>query len=280
MRTIDPQEGGPGACPKRRWVMSTLADDEAMNLDGSIPQGLGFHLSRCKSCKVLADQVQSVVGLLRGLSEAEPGERLIYRANQQTEAALAAGAPLTGRVVIPEAVDLTLSPGAASRRFPIARFAAAAVIVLVVGVYALLATSGPLNPGESPSKRLALHPVLPIDEPTQARGAVDVVGQQTEVTSAPVGGIDDPSAGDPAKLPVGNLADAVVRGGGVDEPVQDRPTACHHRTRMEAAMCDNPHSVHTAIVLPKRAQQALRFNGRAFDKAPRPASNGSRPGGR
>ena len=63
-------------CSKRLWVMTALSDDELLGEEGSLPQGLRFHVSQCESCRVLAESLLSVSQGLGELSVVEPPDEL------------------------------------------------------------------------------------------------------------------------------------------------------------------------------------------------------------
>jgi hypothetical protein len=130
---MDAEEANP--CPKRVWVLTTLADDEALGADGSLPPGLQFHLSRCPLCRSEADRLKSVSNALHELSTIEPPVALLERADKQLAVALAHGAVLSGRVTIPDndGADFDAPQVRATALWFIGRFAAAAVLLFAVG---------------------------------------------------------------------------------------------------------------------------------------------------
>lgn len=123
------------ACPKRTWVASILADDESMPLDGTLPQGLRFHLSQCADCRAFADRLSAVTGGLGDLSAETPPASLTARATEQAVAALAAGGALSGRTTIRDYIEPTMAAGSvwAWQRFT--AYAAAAVILISVTLF-------------------------------------------------------------------------------------------------------------------------------------------------
>ena len=94
----DIQTEDQAGCPKRLWVMLTLSDDELVVEEESLPKGLRFHLSRCSSCRALADRLMAVSTGLRDLAQLEPAEEVAIAANGQLRQALQEGATLTGDV--------------------------------------------------------------------------------------------------------------------------------------------------------------------------------------
>lgn len=263
------------ACPKRLWVMLTLSDDEALESDGALPQGLRFHLSRCPSCRGLADRLQSITDSLCSMSDVEPDGDLQGRADAQAKQALAEGARITGRVTIPEE----------SERLPVAvrghrwstwlrysGLAAAAAILVGFGLYwsAVLASrdGGQLaNTVNSPNEQRRITPqtARPEDaEPGDAAEGGDAA--------------DERASGEPDE----RLADG--RGdGGIDPvlPRQRRPRmrVCRHYSHVEAAQCENPTCIHRATVLPDVRQRDLGWGQALFDMPRHTMSTGQGDGG-
>jgi len=89
-------------CPRRRWVLAQLSDDEARDEHGQLPQWLTFHISQCSSCRALAQQLESLTDELSTVASLEANTSLEQRARQQTLEALRDGAKLTGRFEIPD----------------------------------------------------------------------------------------------------------------------------------------------------------------------------------
>lgn len=146
-------------CPKRPWVLLTLADDDVGAVDGSLPGGLRFHLSRCASCRAVADRLRQTSGRLAELASLEEGDDLAERAAAQTLASLRHGARFTGRTDIARAdlADEAFEPEPwevhpRSRAMPV-RFAAAAAFALLVGYFSLAGLSRSGNPPISPLSR-------------------------------------------------------------------------------------------------------------------------------
>lgn len=306
----DWQEPKESTCPKRVWVMSILCDDEALDEPGSLPQGLAFHLSRCDSCRALGDRLRSVSSRLAELAELAPDEALADRAHDQTLSALREGARLTGRVTIPDEPDRVTLPVHAGRRLRPARYAAAAVIVVTVGLYGLSRVSDSNRPEKPVPRSVAHRPVLRTDDRLETRSQADA----SKVASNGARGSDSfgppsppvvgpPPPGTEAKVPsrespllaestsndrLGSRSHADRGGpleGGADSTPPDRASRCRHRTRLEAAMCDKIHSVHTAVVLPRRARRpqsgstTVQTPHRPIDNPPAPVSTKPRPSG-
>ncbi len=225
------QEQGGASCPKRIWVMMTLSDDEALPEDGTLPQGLRFHLSRCESCRAVADRLLAVSGTLGSLSSMDPGDDLAERADTQALGALREGAKLTGRVSIPDEPEPTHRTTGRVNWHRYARYAAAAAVFIAFGLFGLSSLRGPQGPRVAQQAESGPPPVsLPTVAPRPF---------------AP----PDIEAG-----PGERLADA-----GPVEPVIDVPKrarrsrrTCGYRSHVEAAMCDDTHCIHRAVIVPRR----------------------------
>jgi hypothetical protein len=132
----------PTTCPKQPWVMLTFSDDEALAPGTELPAGLRFHLSRCPSCRAIAERLSAVTMALDGVAGDRFDDELAPRATSRVRAALFSGARLTGRVVVddvPDAwsVDLSNNDGALSSWSARPFFALAACVVLAVGLVAM-----------------------------------------------------------------------------------------------------------------------------------------------
>ncbi|RJP36159.1 MAG: hypothetical protein C4547_07970 [Phycisphaerales bacterium] len=123
-----------GACPKRAWTLSVLSDEAPLDERGALPQGLEFHLSRCPSCRALADRVLAIGEALSEWSQSdEPGADFIDRANAHVLGALRTGVAPQGSAEWPD--DLLIAGQAQHTRRWLAgaRYAAvAAVMVMLV----------------------------------------------------------------------------------------------------------------------------------------------------
>ena len=266
-------------CPKRVWVMTVLSDDEALSDADELPRGLQFHLSRCESCRVLADRILAVSAMLRGLSQLEPDAGLGSGADAQALAALREGARLTGRVSIPEEPEQEPAgfgpPGADSRgagarllRHRYGALAAAAAIVLVVGLFAAGRAHWRTPPSGGASDHLLAHDVAPSSgsHPTATTVA-------RNDTMKPAGSDSD------GRAEVGAVATVAAR---------KRPSrsVCRHRSPLEAAMCDNAHALHRVVTLPGRrrphappppgVREDPHGTMEAFDNSPSGRSTGRR----
>lgn len=95
--------GEAGECPKAPWVMLTFSDDEAFPSQDAMPAGLRFHLSRCPTCRAIADRLSAASSALEHVKSNEPLAGLTERAVSRAEASLRSEARLTGRVAVNEA---------------------------------------------------------------------------------------------------------------------------------------------------------------------------------
>ncbi len=265
MTPLDSRETDTAGCPKRLWVMTTLADDELVGEEGPLPQGLSFHLSQCESCRLLAERLLSVSRALGGLAAVEPPDGLAGRADGRAREALRAGAKLTGRVDIPEVEQELASPGLTVWRY-YGRFAAAALILLCVGLYWA-------------STRTDSRGQLAVEEPAggvvrpsvAARPAGEAVGTQgvTAGQTAPDGRAEAVVA-DTGSETV-NQAEEGAEERVVDllrvEPAPPIRTEGHrHHSYIEAALCEHPLCARRAYVLPHMGERLIGI-GPAFDNS-------------
>ncbi|MCC7293136.1 MAG: hypothetical protein IT449_13835 [Phycisphaerales bacterium] len=88
-------------CPRRGWVLSALADDEADDPQ-AYPRALHLHLAGCPSCRQAADRLLAVTEDLQTLSLGEASESLESEAEYLAFAALRDG---RGPVVVCDAGD-------------------------------------------------------------------------------------------------------------------------------------------------------------------------------
>lgn len=77
-------------CPRRGWVLSALADDEADDPQ-AYPRALHLHLAACPSCRQAADRLLAVSEELQALSSAEASESLESQAEHLAFSALRDG---------------------------------------------------------------------------------------------------------------------------------------------------------------------------------------------
>lgn len=213
-------------CPKRVWVLSTLADDEQTSIDGELPQGLRFHLKQCAPCREVADGLLAVANGLNALGAIEPDDSLDARAHERLSNALRAGAPLTGRVEIPD--DPMFDAALEAYRPPwvrYARFSAAAAIIFLIGLVGVF--------------RFATVETVP-------SGLTSGTGLQKNLVPGrdAAGAHESPEA-------VANR-DSQPRRPAVQTEV------CLHATYVEAAECDRPNVAHPAMPIPA----ARRGSGR------------------
>ena len=242
------QTGEDGPCPKRLWVMNTLADDDAVDAAGKLPRGLAFHLSRCPSCKTLADQLLGIGDGLCSLAGAELPETLGPAANSQLEKALRDGARLTGRISVatePDAEAWSTGPPSRYRSLP---YAAAACIALVAGLMAIWGASGTGDQlaGTKPGNSIGESPSSTGDVPLMAPLQQPLPSLVTEV---------QPTTPTEAETP----GDGV--GSGHD--------GCRHTSEVDALMCERGHPIERAVQLPRRPQRKPSRAG----KPPEPIDN-------
>lgn len=254
-------------CPKRLWVMLTLSDDELVADEESLPKGLRFHLSRCSSCRALADRLIAVTSRLRDLAQLEPTEEVAIAANGQLRQALHEGATLTGRVDVADKPDMERKgtdrhTQRAHRSGPGwygVSVAAAAVVVAVTlwGVWGVVPLEHPKGAGVGDNgqapHRIARTPLQGMESPGVLFRAREgstpdpsVVG--TERAGARVGLTDEPAS---------QVADA--RPEDQTEFNRRRPRICADDgygddAYSDAAGGENAFCVYRAITLPRRGQ--------------------------
>lgn len=257
-------------CPKRVWVMTSLSDDEAMGEAGGLSQGLRLHLSQCESCRALADRLMTTAGTLRSLSMLEPDEKLVNGATEQALHALREGGKFTGRVSIPDdPVPYHTTRGAAVRSRYV-RYALAASVFLAFGLCGLWVLRQPQR-----------FQVAQVAVPAATDNAAPVVAA---------------AASDQSNKGLGGAAEIKERLAAADEkspeasfrPEGRRRQTPRYRSHVEAALCDDTHYVHRAVILPGRRPAepvAGREIGRLlsvfeeFDNSRPSESTGRRPNG-
>lgn len=249
---MDAEEANP--CPKRVWVLTTLADDEALGADGALPPGLQFHLSRCPSCRGEADRLRSVSDALRELSTTEPPVALLERADEQLAVALAHGAVSSGRVTIPDddGADFDAPRARATALRFIGRFAAAAVLVFAIG-WAGLA-------------------VLERDV------ARTFVAQATARPDSPQRRVRTSNSAAEISQPATNAGGAVA----AREAEQPQLVYCTTLPYFDSDVPDDANCIQRAFSLPARGRRdlALQPSIQLLDKPPRPVSTTRLPGER
>lgn len=242
----DPEriEVGGEVCPKRLWVMTVLSDDELLGGDAALPQGLQFHLSRCDSCRRLADSLLQVSDCLYGLAQLEPGDELAVRARSRACEALAAGAELTGHVEIPDDPESELGHTRGASWTAYARYAAAAAIVFGMGVYV---GSNYVNTGQQVVVRErgddAVRPSAQPDaiaDPARGELAGEMVAEEVPDAAS--------NTGEERSVAKAAVAD------GARSPVR-RPR--RPQSPIEAAQVDDPNYVPRAFFLPDPSQRTL-----------------------
>lgn len=283
-------------CPKRLWVMNTLSDEDTLVGESGLPQTLRLHLSRCDACNELAKRLMAVSASLASLGELEPETTLADRAHHRVLTALADGARLTGRVEIPDE-PVELNPGFGA--MPWRRYAVAASVALALGASGFLAfqaaQDGPIQRSrvnqwtgitEEPAPQPPVQPQL-----READGRSDEPVAAAEITvtdardSEQPDDLPSPMNSDEPVLTEDAVADSFSpQGVGNTRTVRSarkrRSWVCEHDTVEEAALCNNPHGVHQAVVLPRRVRRNLARHPRRVDNPPRARSTTPGRGGR
>lgn len=235
-----PRAQDEAGCPKRVWVMTALSDDEVPGSVEELPPGLQFHLSRCAPCRALAERLLAVSGTLRSLSAVEPDSELRHRADVQALTALREGGRLSGRVSIPDEPEVLPSTRMSVPWLRYGRYAAAAAIVLVVGLVGPRLI-GPRSPSSVTSRGRGEVSPAPIDGASRhtlvGDGRREPTGEGNTRTAA---------ATEPEEVLVGAAAETPTR------------TICRHESPIEAAMCDKPHVLHRVVTLPARRAPRVR----------------------
>ena len=242
MKSIDSlqQDEGDQVCPKRLWVLTSLSDDELLGDDQELPQGLQFHLSRCASCRDLANRLIAVAGGLRGLSAMEPDEALADRAQAQALTALRGGAKLTGRVSIPDEPELEPPYGGTMPLWRYGRLAVAAGIILAFTIVGLSHFSRPYQP--------AVVKSTPEADTGSSEGETVLESDNAHRT---IQGVVD------EHLAAGH--------GNASEGSSTRPYRIRrHHSHIEAALADEPGSFQSAFILPDPAMRNVGWK-RLFD---------------
>lgn len=257
MSDVELQGQDAEACPKRVWVMLTLSDDEALQEGESLPQGLQFHLSRCESCRAVAEHLQAVSASLRGASVLEPPDGLAARADAQVREALQEGARLTGRVAIPDEPEPVRQAGGARRWVRIGRYAAAAAVFIAVGLFGLAQlpksaqqttdqTAGQPQPSDQHNPEA---PRLADSEEPEPLDAVDLL----------------PEAEDEAEA-VADSRLASSDAGRSTRRARSRQI-CRHRSYVEAALSEDTDCIPRAVILPDPGQRDLGWGNTLFDRS-------------
>lgn len=220
------------ACPKQPWIMSTLADDEQSTAEGKLSHAMRFHLTRCESCRALADRLLDAASALRELGKADPPADLLERAERQAMAAIEAGAELTGRVDVPEVEELDEIPTAPRWWWRPARYAVAATILLAFASY-WVARFTPVG-----------APGLTGPETWDGQSLVTAPEYRQRSNGSPIAPSIDESGSDGRMVEVSP-----------DGESQRLGTVCRHRSNLERAMCDNENCVRKALILSNRQRR-------------------------
>ncbi|UCE60213.1 MAG: hypothetical protein JSU63_00395 [Phycisphaerales bacterium] len=251
----EPENVDAQACPKRLWVMTTLSDDEFTEDSESLPQGLQFHLSRCESCRELADRLIRVGTDLRALAELTPDDALLAEADRRANEALSTGARITGRVAIPEEPEeesCAVGQPGRTRRVP---YAVAAAILLAVGLFwgRGFLDSGGEGYVDGPSETLPRYTV----QPKASEDSMPVEPPIPAETLAEEGSPDaDPELGQEEPR-VAELAQRAKRTR--PKPVHPAPPS-----RFDDDICDDPSCVQRAFLLGGSDRRFLGYS--PFDK--------------
>ncbi len=243
-------------CPKRFWVMLTLSDDELISGDEPLPLGLMSHLAHCEPCQALAGRIRAVRESIDGLAELEPDDDLQCRVEAQARAALKNGAELTGRVDVAELEE----PGASGGPCAVLPLywpkAAAAVILIAVGLFwasQRSSTDRPLN--SQASERSAGRVVNPPDEGVDPLRDGDCP-RVVEVL------IDEASSMDDIVTEAEHIG-----------PIRPPRAICRHHSHIEAAMSEHT-CIDRAVILPGPAQRNLGWSGEFDNPAPVESTEG------
>jgi hypothetical protein len=185
----------------------------------------------------LANELAAAGGAVERLAGAEPPETLLARANEQVCAALRQGGRLTGRVSIPDDTHPVRTGGRGIAVARYARYALAASILLALGLSAVWVLNRP-----APPSRLAEAPET---APAARR------------TSAPTGRTGAGTGLEEDETPDARQATVVAEAGQPDarpSPARARARRPYrYRSHVEAALCDDTHYVHRAVILPRRS---------------------------
>ncbi len=166
-----PPESDWKVCPKRIWILHSFSDDEWLGEDGALPRGLQFHLSRCETCRELADRLRSVSDTLGAMNSLEPPEAVVDRANQQLHTALGSGARSTGRVAVPDEPIERTTWTWRNGFFPLAHVATAAAVVVAVCLWWARADDSPAGARMEQTAAMG-HTLHPTESPADsARGS-------------------------------------------------------------------------------------------------------------
>lgn len=285
----------PVGCAKRVWVLSVLSDDEALDDPRDLPRGLSFHLSRCDSCRALADRLLGVTESLGVLGSFDAPEELVDSANRRARSALHAGGRPTGRVRLEDSIDLA-PPGAEARGvvwLDGLRYAAAAAVVLAAATFGLSAFRGESGPKLPLRRSIVVRTSAPRSVPA-SRPSRSPDPAEAEFAASPGDAADErmASADPPGSVP-SDPATEVEDGldltpdesAGVSPALvqrRARETAValhttHHRrphSHVDATLCGDPRCVPKAMVLPGGARRMLQSRPGPFDNRPAGGSTG------
>lgn len=266
-----------GACPKQAWVMTALSSDDAWDANGELPQGLRFHLSQCARCRALADSMIAVTDALGALSEREPPGNLGDRANGQLAEALDRGARLTGRIEIPDELEVPAPSAPLVWPRKLVRFALAASIVLVAGLLWLRPFA------DRP------QPILNPQHLADAPATIELVVEADPETEPPLppgegrgeGQTPGEGRGEGETVLVNAEPDvdkSIVEADQESSPARRRRRPiCRDRSYIEAALSEDVDCIPRAIVLPDPAERARWIRTRTIDRPAHPVSTTDRP---
>jgi hypothetical protein len=262
------------SCPKRLWVMMELADDELRNADDAPATGLRFHLSRCPSCRALAERMEAVRTELAAMASAEPDDDLLSRAESRvladfqavagSSASQNAKSPATRRVPAESTAliedndesTLLIFGRRNGRRWLRRAMAAAAALGLIAGGWMLRALI--VEPDKLSAPNSFDRWYIP-DAGFASRGDVSEF-------SLP----HPPPPGNPVNSDETRDAAALAAAG--DD--QDSLRICRFRSHEDAALWDDPRCAPAAMILPGPPDRATE-SPFSIDNSTRTLSTGS-----
>lgn len=234
-------------CPKRLWVMMELADDEGREQVSAPATGLRFHLSRCPSCRRLADELRRTAEKLSTLARIEPPADLFAKAQAQAMHALQQGAVSRYPDEIGEGQTAARIPPRQARSVRWIRGVGALAASLALVTTGWLAHAWYVGPRPPATSSNFSQWYIPSEELAPAAASAD----------------------DPVNSEEGTSSDeAWVR---VDDAGNVR--LCRFRSHDEAALNEDPACIPAAMVLPGPPPRRARPDA-VFDNSTRTLSTG------